>query len=130
MEIKYSVIFLSIDCYLLAIMYLFTWQCFLPMFLHTVILFFRKTKYFGVIYNTTINSACYIYFQVLNNFDIPDPCSFVELNIESFLWGVFESIGKCIHPTLFPVVSLYFLHVVAHFIHLSSPNCYPISFLE
>lgn len=34
-----------------------------------------KTNYF------TFN----VFFQVLNNFDIPDPCSFVELNIESFL---------------------------------------------
>ncbi|XP_010261849.1 PREDICTED: phenylalanine--tRNA ligase beta subunit, cytoplasmic-like [Nelumbo nucifera] len=25
--------------------------------------------------------------EVLSNFDIPDPCSFVELNIESFLWS-------------------------------------------
>lgn len=23
--------------------------------------------------------------EVLNNFDIPDPCSFLELNIETFL---------------------------------------------
>lgn len=32
-----------------------------------------------------ITNNAYVLFQVLSNFDIPDPCSLVELNIESFL---------------------------------------------
>jgi hypothetical protein len=40
--------------------------------------------YSGSYISKTNYSAC-VFFQVLNNFDIPDPCSFVELNIESFL---------------------------------------------
>jgi len=54
----------GVDCISLAInVSIYTWS-------HT-----SKTNY----------SSCCVFFQVLNNFDIPDPCSFVELNIESFL---------------------------------------------